>query len=156
MFQPLLPRPLALGSRGCFYDCSGFGVNKLKFHLSGAPCICQHILQIESWAGPASTHLSHRLSLIGSSPRNPSPQDRESKSKTEGERGRVGGSQWEVLCSNLAESSKAQRMRLHFISLLSFPHAPWRESISGTLLPPWGRQQQPQPSFPTNSIIPVQ
>lgn len=77
MFQPLLPKLLALGSEVCFYDCSGFCVNELKFHLSGAPCICQHILQIESGAGLASTHLSHRLLLIGSSPYNPSPQGRE-------------------------------------------------------------------------------
>ena len=68
MFQPLLPKSLALGGEVCFYDCSGFCVNELKFHLSGAPCICQHILQIESRAGLASTHFSHRLLLIGSSP----------------------------------------------------------------------------------------
>lgn len=48
MFQPLLPKLLVVGSEVCFYDCSGFCVNELKFHLSGAPCICQHILQIES------------------------------------------------------------------------------------------------------------
>lgn len=77
MFQTLLPKLLALGSEVCFYDCSGFCVNELKFHLSGAPCICQHILQIESCAGPASTHLSHKRLLIGCSPYNFSPQDRE-------------------------------------------------------------------------------
>lgn len=48
VFQSLLPKLLALGSEVCFYDCSGFCVNELKFHLSGAPCPCQHILQIES------------------------------------------------------------------------------------------------------------
>ena len=76
-FQPLLPKLLALSREVCFYDCSGFCVNELKFHLSGAQSPCQHILQIESWASLTSTHRSHRASLIGSSPLDPSPQDRE-------------------------------------------------------------------------------
>lgn len=46
--QSLLPKLLALGSEVCFYNCSGFHLNELKFHLSGAPCPCQHILQMES------------------------------------------------------------------------------------------------------------
>lgn len=61
MFQPGLPKQFAVSSEVCFYDCSGFRVNELKFHFSGAPCICQHILQIESRAGLASAHFSHRL-----------------------------------------------------------------------------------------------
>lgn len=61
MFQPGLPKQFAVSSEVCFYDCSGFRVNELKFHFSGAPCICQHILQIESRAGLASTHFSLRL-----------------------------------------------------------------------------------------------
>lgn len=65
--QSLLPKLLALGSEVCFYNCSGFHLNELKFHLSGAPCPCQHILQMESWAGLTSTHLPPRLLLIPSS-----------------------------------------------------------------------------------------
>lgn len=70
---------LALNSEVCFHDCSGFCVNELKFHVNGAPCPCQHILQRESWAGLMSTHLPHRVSLMGSSPpkSKPSPQDKE-------------------------------------------------------------------------------
>lgn len=111
MFQLLLPKLLVLGTEVCFYDCSGFCVNELKFHFSGAPCMCQHILQIESCAGRASTHLLHRLLLIGSVPHKPSPEDR-------GKQRRGRGSQQELFMSAISpDPSKAQRMRLHFISL---------------------------------------
>lgn len=80
----------AVGSQRCglFTIVLFFCVNELKFHLSGAPCICQHILRIESGAGLASTHLSHRLLLIGSSPYNSSPQDMKGERGGERERGR--------------------------------------------------------------------
>lgn len=133
MFQPGLPKQFAVSSEVCFYDCSGFRVNELKFHFSGAPCICQHILQIESRAGLASAHFSHRLF------------NRQQSSQTLPRRQGVGGVV--VVRAFLMQrlyknSSRAQRTRFPFICSLRSPLVLLGEPNRVTLLPSWGKKKK--------------
>lgn len=53
----------------------------------------------------------------------------------------------------LPDSSKAQRMRLQFISLLSLPSALWIKPNHVTLLPSWGQERQlPTTAFHTEAV----
>lgn len=126
-----------------FTISSAFGVNKLQFHLNGAPSICQHILRIESGAGLASAHLSHRLSLISSSPHSPSPEDtRSHEPEKRGAVGEVGGEEREreepisVFIQQFTRLLKGPEDEVTFYFLVKSPTAArWTESKRAALLP---------------------